>query len=92
MACRIKEWLRSLSLKEIICSLIVFLSLALFLILTFWSEHKIAGLIDQQAAVRWDEDGGSAQVSCFFAEHTEVEEATKKFLSRVLRKFCLQRR
>ena len=84
MACRIKEWLRSLSLKEIICSLIVFLSLALFLILTFWSEHKIAGLIDQQAAVRWDEDGGSAQVSCFFAEHTEVEEYTILSYEKVL--------
>lgn len=76
MAFRIKEWLRGLSLKEIVCSLIAFLSFALFLALTLWSNHKVAGLTDQQAAARWDEEGGSVQVSCFFAEHTEVEEYT----------------
>lgn len=76
MALGIKEWLRGLSFKEIICSLTVFLSLALFLALTLWSNHKVNGLIDQQVAARWDEDGGSAQVSCFFAEHTEVDEYT----------------
>lgn len=76
MALRVKEWLRGLSFKEIVYSSLVFLSFAIFLALTFWSDYKIKGLIDQQAAGRWDEDGGSAQVSCFFAEHTEVDEYT----------------
>ncbi len=74
MALKIKGWLRSLSLKEIIFSLLAILSFGLFLALTLWSDHKVEGLIDQQAASRWDPEGGSAQVSCFLAEHTEIDE------------------
>lgn len=34
----------------------------------------IAGLSDQQAARRWDREGGYAQVSCFFTRETTVDE------------------
>lgn len=84
MALRIKEWLRGLSLKEIVYSLIVFLSFALFFIVTVWADDKVEGLIDQQAAARWDKEGGSAQVSCFFAEHVEVDEYTIMSYERAL--------
>lgn len=74
MVLRIKEWLRDLSPKQIVFSLITAISLLLFLVLTIWSNRKVSLLIDQQAASRWDEEGGSAQVSCFFAEHAEVDD------------------
>lgn len=74
MALRIKGFIKGMSVKQIVFSLITIISLIIFLILTVWSERQISQLIDQQAAVRWDEEGDSAQVSCFFAENTEVDE------------------
>ncbi len=71
---KIKEFLRSLSPRQIIFSVIFFLSLLLYLILTIWINKKTGSLIDQQAARRWDEEGGSAQVSCFLAEGVEMDE------------------
>lgn len=71
---RIKEVLRGMSGRQIVFSLIAVLSLCFFTILTLWSNHKVKGLIDQQAADRWDEEGGSAQVSCFLAENVEMDE------------------
>lgn len=76
MVLRIKQWMRSLSTKEIVLSLVVIISLIVFLILTIWSNHQVAQLSDQQTARRWDQEGGSAQVSCFLAEHVEVDEYT----------------
>ncbi len=75
MAGRIGEFFRGLTLKQIVFTLAAALSLAAFLVLTLWSGRKVGDLIDQQAAARWDESGGSAQVSCFFAEHVEVDES-----------------
>ena len=69
MAVKIKNFFKSLSVKQIVFSLIAVLSFILYLILTLWSDYKVGQLIDQQAAARWDEEGGSAQVSCFFAEY-----------------------
>lgn len=74
MALRIKYFINGLSVKQIVFSLITILSLAIYLVLTVWSGHQVRQLIDQQAAIRWDEEGGSAQVSCFFAENAEVDE------------------
>lgn len=74
MALRIKEFIKGMSVKQIVFSLITIISLILFLILTVWSGKQIKQLADQQAAARWDKEGGSAQVSCFFAESTEVDE------------------
>lgn len=71
---RIKEFLKSLSPKQIVFSLLFFLSLLLYLILTLWIGKKTGSLIDQQAAGRWDGEGGSAQVSCFLAEGVEMDE------------------
>lgn len=74
MASKIKQFFGSLTLKQMVFSLIVIFSLVLWLIITIWSNHKINGLIDQQAAARWDEEGGSAQVSCFLSEGVEMDE------------------
>lgn len=74
MALKIKQFFSALTLKQMVFSLIVICSLILWLILTLWSNHEINGLIDQQAAARWDEDGGSAQVSCFLSESVEFDE------------------
>lgn len=74
MALRIKEFIKGMSVKQIVFSLITIISLILFLILNVWSGHQVKQLADQQAAARWDEEGGSAQVSCFFTENTEVDE------------------
>lgn len=74
MGMRIRQFLRELSPKQIVFSLITILSLLLSAVLTLWSEHMTAGLIDQQAAARWDKEGGSAQVSCFLAENVPLDE------------------
>ncbi|MBD5546899.1 MAG: ABC transporter permease [Lachnospiraceae bacterium] len=74
MFVKIKEFFQTLTPKQIVFSLITILSFVLFLILTIWSNYKVNHLIDQQAAARWDEEGGSAQVSCFFVENVEVDE------------------
>ncbi len=76
MALRIKNFIKELSLRQIVFSLIVIVSLFLFFLLTLWADRKTGQLIDQQAAARWDEEGNSAQVSCFFAENVEVDEST----------------
>ena len=71
---RIIYYIKSLSLKQKIFSIITIGSLLFYLILTLWSDRQIESLTDQQAAKRWDKEGNSAQVSCFFAENTEVDE------------------
>ena len=71
---KLKELIKGLSVKQIVFSLITVISLLIFTILTIWSDIKIKGLTDQQAAARWDAEGGSAQVSCFMAEHVEIDE------------------
>ena len=71
---KMKRFLQSLSLKQIVFSLLFFFSLLLYLILSLWIRQKTGGLIDQQAAGRWDKEGGSAQVSCFLAKGVEMDE------------------
>ncbi|MGN0377794.1 MAG: ABC transporter permease [Suilimivivens sp.] len=71
---KIKELIQSLSLRQMVSALTVVISLAAFLILTLWCNHKIRGLSDQQAAKRWNEDGGCAQVSTFFVKEAAVDD------------------
>lgn len=70
----VKNVFNRFSVKQIVCSLIAILSLLLFGILTIWSSRKVKSLDSQQAAVRWDAEGESAQVSCFFSEEVTVDE------------------
>ncbi len=71
---KIKEFLRSLSLIQIVFFLIAVLSLIIFLVLTVWCNSRIESLEDQQAAKRWSEEGGYAQVSGFFARDIVVDD------------------
>ena len=73
----VKNVFNRFSVKQIVCSLMAILSLLLFFILTIWSSKKIKALDSQQAAARWDAEGGSAQVSCFFSEEVTVDERRK---------------
>lgn len=90
MALRIKYFIKGLSVKQIVFSLITILSLAIYLVLMVWSNYQVKQLFDQQAAVRWDEEGGSAQVSCFFAENTEVDEFMLMSFERQLEQSLLE--
>ena len=74
MTADIKGFVRGLSLKQIVFTLIFFLSLISYLLLTLWINGKVGDLADQQAALRWDAQGGSAQVSCFLADGVEMDE------------------
>lgn len=73
---KIKELIQSLSPRQIVSALTVVISLTAFLILTFWCNHKILGLSDQQAAKRWDEDRGCAQVSAFIVREAVIDDFT----------------
>lgn len=72
MGVRLKRFFSNLTTKEIVWSLAVILSLLGFVILTVAGNRLTDRLADQQAAERWDADGGSAQVSCFFADGVKV--------------------
>lgn len=60
--------------RRLIFSLVALISLISFFLLTWWNHSQIDGLSDQQAAKRWDKDGGVAQVSCFFVRGTQVDD------------------
>lgn len=68
-----KAFLRNLSVRQLVLSLVVVVSFLCFLILSLWSNHRINGLLDQQAATRWDEKK-AAQVSAFFVRDVTVDE------------------
>lgn len=90
MFIKIKAFIQSLSMKQMVFSLITILSFVIFFILTAWSNSKVNHLIDQQAAARWDEEGQSAQVSCFFAEHVEVDDYMIRSFEQQLEKSLLE--
>ena len=50
------------------------ISLVLFGIITIWWNSSINDLRDQQAAKRWSEDGGYAQVSVFMTREAAADE------------------
>ncbi len=87
---KMKRFLQSLSLKQIVFSLLFFFSLLLYLILSLWIRQKTGGLIDQQAAGRWDKEGGSAQVSCFLAKGVEMDEFKIKNFEQQLEQSLLE--
>lgn len=71
---KIENLIQSLSLRQVVLSLTIVVSLAGFLILTLWCNSKINSLSDQQAAKRWSEEGGYAQVSAFLAEDAGIDD------------------
>lgn len=73
---KVKDFLQSLTLSQIVLSLTVVISLAAFLILTLWCNGKIDDLEDQHAAKRWSSEGDYAQVSAFLSRDSEVNDFT----------------
>jgi len=69
---RLKRFFSNFTIKQIIYSLITIVSLLLFLVLTIWSHHLTSQLSDQRAAQRWDKDGKSVQVSCYFTDKVKL--------------------
>ncbi len=72
MGIRLKRFFSNFTIKQIVFSLMAMVSLLLFLILTIWSHHLTGQLTDQQAAQRWDKDGKSVQVSCYFTDQVKL--------------------
>lgn len=71
---------KSLSLKKKLLSLTIIFCLVIFGIATISSNFMIIRLSDQQAAKRWNKDGGFSQVTCFFSKDITVDEfALKSF-------------
>lgn len=69
-----KKWLRSLSGRQIKLGASAGISLIIFLILTGVIALLANGLEEQQVAVRWNSDGGVAQVSCFFSSNAGISQ------------------
>ena len=69
---RLKRFFSNFTIKQIVFSLMAMVSLLLFLVLTIWSHHLTSQLTDQQAAQRWDKDGKSVQVSCYFTDQVKL--------------------
>ena len=72
MGIRLKLFFSNFKIKQIVLSLITIVSLLLFLAVTIWSHHLTSQLSDQQAAQRWDKEGKSAQVSCYFTDNVNL--------------------
>lgn len=71
---KVKELIQSISLRQIVLSLTIVISLTGFLILTLWCNGKINNLSDQQAAKRWSKENGYAQVSVFIARESVIDD------------------
>lgn len=71
---KVKEFIKNLSPRQVALSATVVTAFMLFLLVSLWCSSRINSLSDQQAAKRWDEDGDSAQVSCFFTRGVTVDE------------------
>lgn len=71
---KVKEFLQSLSRMQIFLFLTAVTSFIIFLVLTVWCSSRIDALADQQAARRWNSQGGYAQVSGFFARNAVVDD------------------
>ena len=70
---KVVSFLKSLTWKQIVLSVIIFVCLALWAGLTVFATVKKNGLLDQTAAKRWSDENNAAQISCFFTESTEVD-------------------
>lgn len=71
---KVKEFWNYLSVRQKVLTLTAVICLILYGIITVISNKMIVGLSDQQAAVRWNEKGEAAQVSCFITNDTEIDE------------------
>ena len=72
MEIRLKRFFSNFTIKQIVFGLMMIVSLLLFLVLTIWSHHLTGQLSDQRAAQRWDKDGKSVQVSCYFTDNVKL--------------------
>lgn len=70
---KVVSFIKSLTWKQIVLSVIVFVCLVLWVGLTVFATVKKNGLLDQMAAKRWSEENNAAQISCFFTESTEID-------------------
>lgn len=61
-------------MKKLILSITGGVSFVVFLILLAVTGHMASSLTDQQMAERWSEEGGVAQISCFFSTNSRVTE------------------
>lgn len=73
-----KEFWKNLTLKQIVLAITAILSLVIFLVLTFISNHMCNSLEAQNMAERWSDDGGVSQISCFFSQGANVDADTIK--------------
>ncbi len=64
------------SIKKLILGISGGISLLVFLILLAVTGHLSSSLAEQRMAERWSEDGGTAQISCFFSADAGVTEDT----------------
>lgn len=71
-----KNRIKNLTLRQIICCIVGSVSMLLFIGLTVFHMVVTKGLADQQMAERWSNVGESAQISCFFSQGTEVSKET----------------
>lgn len=67
---------KNFSLRQIICCITGVVSFLIFVGLTVFTNVKADGILEQQMAKRWSNVGESAQISCFFAQGTEVTKDT----------------
>ena len=67
-----KNFLKNLTRKQIVWTAVGVVCLLIFAGLQLWSMALKNSLPAQQMAKRWSGDGGSAQISCFFSETTEL--------------------
>ncbi len=72
MGIRLKRFFSNFTVKQKVFGLISLVSLLLFLGLTILSHHLTGRLIDEQAAQRWDKEGKSVQVSCYFTDNVKL--------------------
>jgi len=61
-------------MKKIVLGISGGISLLIFLILLFITNHMGSSQLSQQAASRWSSEGDAAQVSCFFSVGSNVTE------------------
>lgn len=87
---KIKGLIRSFSLKQILWSAAVMFCLLLWCGLTVFSVGKKNGLTDQTAAKRWSKENDVAQVTCFFAESTQVDKNKIRAFEEQLDKVLLE--
>ncbi|MBQ6889075.1 MAG: ABC transporter permease [Lachnospiraceae bacterium] len=71
-----KNIIKNLTLRQMICCVTGAISLLLFLGLTWFSAFQTKQLTEQQMAKRWSNTGDTAQISCFFSQGTEITKET----------------